>query len=298
MHKDTYNDMAVPLDLRNSKHAVASLPTFHCPDSVLINSSSWGSYVRHSDILLILPLFVNVMSIQIPEISMNFLRAFVIPCPRIFTSGKFHQISMYFPLEFPQAELQSSQINCRGLPVAASSHQLAPGSCQPEWSQDYWAYSYKKHAKDIQSGQLLRARTMVKPVLLVRILAGMCSLDLARVCFLTTSPVYYHIVSYSFLFLLVVCHAFLPSVTDLVIDWPTQQVHTRRHTGRKNSKDRYSWAPHIVPNAIHLPQRAVASECGFRQTITTRQGTLHGISKHVWFIYIMNTCEYDEWHAV
>lgn len=68
MHKDTYNDMAVPLDLRNSKHfgthvvalAVASLPTFHCPDSVLINSSCWGSYVRHSDILLILPLFVNV----------------------------------------------------------------------------------------------------------------------------------------------------------------------------------------------------------------------------------------------
>lgn len=90
------------------------------------------------DILLILPLFVHFHS--------NFLRAFVIiPCPRIFTNGKFHQISMYFPLGFPQAELQSSQISCRCLPVAASSDQLAPGSCQPEWSQDYWAYSFKKH---------------------------------------------------------------------------------------------------------------------------------------------------------
>lgn len=167
--------------------------------------------------------------------SMNFLRAFVIPCPRIFTSGKFHQISMYFPLEFPEAELQSSQINCRCLPVAASSHQLAPGSCQPEWSQDYWAYSYKKHAKDIQSGQLLRARTMVKPVLLVRILAGMCSLDLARVCFLTTSPVYYHIVSYSIIFFLILAIARRLPCFSTICDGPsdrltyTTSTHTKAH---------------------------------------------------------------------
>lgn len=93
--------------------------------------------------------------------------------------------------------------------------------------------------------------------------------------------------SFLFLRLLVVCHAFLPSVTDLVIDWPTQQVHTGRHIGRKNSKDRYSWAPHIVPNAIHLPQRAVASECGFRQA--------NNQARHYpWNCLVYN--EYNEWH--